>query len=76
MSAHKNYVLLDLGLHKFKGHQESTNDWFLINTPDTFLQISAKIIQKTMIKGFYVRALNSQKVYAKIKWGHCNFNQQ
>jgi len=26
MSAHKNYVLLDLGLHKFKGHQESTND--------------------------------------------------
>jgi len=26
MSAHKNYVLLDLDLHKFKGHKKSTND--------------------------------------------------
>jgi len=28
MSAHKNYVELDLDLHtgKFKGHKESTND--------------------------------------------------
>jgi len=26
MSAHKNYVLLDLNLHNFKGHKESDND--------------------------------------------------
>jgi len=25
------------------------------------------------IQGFYVRALNSQKIYAKIKWEHCKF---
>jgi len=26
MSAHKNYVLLDLDLHKFKGHKQIAND--------------------------------------------------
>jgi len=27
MSAHKNYILLlDLDLHKFKGHKKSAND--------------------------------------------------
>jgi len=26
MSVHKICVLLDLDLHKFKGHKESTND--------------------------------------------------
>jgi len=26
MSAHNNYVLLDLNLHNFKGHKESGND--------------------------------------------------
>jgi len=24
-------------------------------------------------KGFYVRALNSQKLYQNIKWEHCKF---
>jgi len=26
MNAHKNYVILNLYLHKFKGHEESAND--------------------------------------------------
>jgi len=26
MSAHKNYVELDLDLHMFKGHKQSAND--------------------------------------------------
>ena len=42
MSAHKNYVKLDLDLHMFKGHKQSANDWFLVNTlSDTFSQISS-----------------------------------
>jgi len=72
MRAHENYVWLDLDLHKCKGHKESANDWFLINTHS--LKFPAKNSRRSKrCKSFYVRALNSQKIYIKIKPEHCKF---